>query len=109
MLAKQKTVRKAPVKKAARNVSYCFCVDQAPPEQCFWVNEGPVVKDIAELRQAFRDMTDEQFRYHSMDRGVNDFAKWIDEVLGHYMCAKKVAEAKTRASAIRALSVCRDK
>lgn len=108
-LAKQKTVRKPRAKKATKNVSYCFTVDVAPPDQCFWVNEGPVVKDVAELRQALREMTEEQFRYHAMDRGVNDFAKWMDEVLGHCMCAAKVAKAKTRESAVRALATCSDK
>lgn len=113
---KKKTTKKTAKKRAVKSrvasadaVSFCFCVDEAPEDKCFWVNYGPVVRNIDELREALRDMTDDQFRFHAFDRDINDFAKWVEEVLGHHSCAQKIARAKTRQSAARALASCSDK
>ena len=72
---------------------------EASPGQCFWVNNGPVLRDLRDLRDALRAMSNEQFGYHTA-RGVNDFAKWVAEVLKDEACAKKIAKAKTRLLAL---------
>ncbi len=77
----------------------------APVDKYFWVNNGPVVGDLAALRAALEDMTDEQYAHHTTRAG-NDFAKWISEVLGHKACADKVSRAKNRVTAIRAITTC---
>jgi len=75
----------------------------APPEKCFWVNNGLIVKDLKELEQALQSgITDEQFKTH-IDNG-NDFARWIDEVLGDSSCAKALARMKSRKSARTVIS-----
>ena len=75
---------------------------EAPPDKCFWVNHGPVIKNLNELASALRIMSDEQFDYHSKRAG-NDFAKWTGEVLGERACAAFLARAKTRAGAMKVL------
>lgn len=77
------------------------------PEESFWVNNGPVCCSIAELREAIKEMSDEQYAYHTRRDG-NDFARWLSESLGHHECAQKLSRAKTRAGAVRALASCRD-
>jgi len=75
----------------------------AHSSQCFWVNNGPICRNIKELRDALSTMSDEQFDYHTKRDG-NDFVRWIRDVLGMKECAGKVARAKTRAGALRALA-----
>ena len=75
---------------------------EAPADKCFWINHGPIVKNLKELAGAFRIMSDEQFDYHTKRSG-NDFAKWIGEVLGERSCAALLARTKTRAGAMKAL------
>ena len=71
---------------------------QAGPRQCFWVHNGPILRDLRELEEAFRDtISDAQFKYHLI--GGSDFARWVDEVLGDAACAKALAKAKTRKGA----------
>jgi len=74
----------------------------AKPENCFWVNNGPVLKNLEELKEALVTMTDEQFRYHVNER-KNDFAKWVREVLAEKEIARRLARIKTRKSAFQFL------
>ena len=75
---------------------------EAPSDKCFWINHGPIVKNLKELAGALRTMSDEQFDYHTKRAG-NDFAKWVSEVLGERACATMLARSKTRSSAMKAL------
>lgn len=91
--------------KARAKASATVASKEAAPESCFWVCNGPVVKNIAELASAVEAMSDEQFDHHTKRDG-NDFARWIDEVLQESACAKKIAKIKTRAGLLKALKSC---
>lgn len=77
----------------------------APQDQCFWVNNGPVLRNLSELERALRGggITDEQFRYH-ISRGKNDFSMWIGGVLNDERCARSLSRVKTKKTALRVLS-----
>ncbi len=76
----------------------------APPDKCFWVNGGLVLKNLRELHDALtQSISEEQFAHHvSGDR--NDFARWVEEVLGDATCAKALRRARTRQGALQALA-----
>ena len=75
----------------------------APPEQCFWIHYGPVLKNLRELRDALaQSVSDAQFAYH-VGVGKNDFAKWVEAVLDDAMCAQALRRAKTLRAALRAV------
>lgn len=74
-------------------------------EQCFWVNNGPVVKSVPELRQALKEMSDEQYAYHTKRNG-NDFSKWAEDIIQCPECAASLRKGRTRKGAIRALDSC---
>ena len=75
----------------------------APPEQCFWVNHGPVLKNLGELRDALaHHISEAQFAHH-VGAGRNDFADWVGAVLEDAACAKALRRAKTRLGALRAV------
>jgi hypothetical protein len=78
------------------------CLVQAPPDKTFWVNGGPVLADLQQLRNALAgEISDEQFVYHVTD-DKNDFAQWVEEVLGETQCAQALREAKSRTEALHA-------
>ncbi len=58
----------------------------AEGENCFWMNDGTILRDLTELATAFGSMADTVFVYHvTPDR--NDFAVWVEEVLEDAACA----------------------
>lgn len=75
---------------------------EASSDQCFWVHDGPILKNAPELVQALQTMSDEQFDYHTKRDG-NDFAQWVADVLEDARCASAVKRARTRAGMLRAL------
>ena len=75
---------------------------QASGEQCFWVNHGPVLANATDLYYALKDMSDEQFAYHTKRDG-NDFAAWVRDVLDEKTLATKLARARSKKGMITAL------
>ena len=75
----------------------------APPDKCFWVHYGPVLKDLRELRDALeRRISDAQFAHHvGPDR--NDFANWVDHVLAEKTCARALRRAHSVSDALHAV------
>ena len=100
--AKAVAKKAAPKKKAAKKPS-CACGACCAAEQSFWVNNGPVIDSLKGLSEAVKGMSDEQYAYHT-ERDGNDFARWIRDCLGNTSLASRVAKAKTRSSAARALA-----
>jgi hypothetical protein len=75
---------------------------QAPPDKAFWVSGGPVLTDLQQLRDALdRDISDEQFVHH-VTGDKNDFARWVEDVLGDTKCARALQQARSRTEALRA-------
>lgn len=66
----------------------------AQDHHSFWVNNGPILKNLIDLKNAFERMTHQQYIYHANDK-KNDFARWVDEVLRDKKCAIEIAFAKT--------------
>jgi len=75
----------------------------APPEKCFWVHYGPVLKDLRELREALAgQISDAQFAHHAGPHG-NDFANWVEQVLDEAACARALRRTRGVAGALRAV------
>jgi hypothetical protein len=91
---KAKVGAKAP-KKSVRSAKKKKPLVVAEEGKRFWVHDGPVLKDMFELRDSLLAMTDEQFTHHVGD-DKNDFSVWVCEVLCDKECAKKLSKAKTR-------------
>lgn len=73
----------------------------APADAAFWVNNGPSLRHLLDLNQFLAIITEEQFRYHT-ERDGNDFAKWVEAVLGDRMCARALRASKTAVAARQA-------
>lgn len=86
--------KKDPLSAKAEKAAKAVMID-ARDEQCFWVNFGPVVKNLAELKTAVEEMSDEQFAYHTKRDG-NDFARWVEDIFNQAKLAAKLTLAKDR-------------
>jgi hypothetical protein len=76
---------------------------EAPAERCFWVNHGPILRNLRELSDALTaGISDEQFAHHVTEER-NDFAAWVEVVLEHPECAQALRRARTRVGAARAV------
>ena len=74
----------------------------AAPEQCFWVNNGPILKNLDELANALPELSDEVFHHH-VNNEKNDFSNWIKNVIGDQKLANELLISKSRESAIKKL------
>jgi len=75
-----------------------------PEGKAFWCHDGRVVKNLAELAQAFREMSDDTFEYH-LNSEKNDFGTWVKDVIGDETLAGQLARVATRATATRRIDM----
>jgi hypothetical protein len=68
-------------------------------ELCFWVNNGPILSSLMDLRRALKEMSEEQFRHH-VAKDKNDFAVWVGGVLCDERCSKQLHKVKNKEEAL---------
>jgi len=100
--APKKSAKKVVKRTVAKRKTSCKKKCRSP--HAFWVNNGPVFKTVDGLIDALKEMSDEQFAYHTKRGEGNDFAKWIKECLCDSSCATHLKKVRTRAGAVRVLS-----
>ena len=61
------------------------------PEKHFWVNSGPVVGNLEGLEKALNKMNTKTFAHHC-NKSKNDFAVWINDVIGDAELAQSIAK-----------------
>lgn len=67
----------------------------APDNRCFYVHNGPTLRNLRDLREALANMTDEQFGEHVKEKR-NDFASWVWSVFEDYELQDKLRRRWTR-------------
>ena len=75
---------------------------RAEGPQCFWVSDGTIIADLLELERALAKMANEVFTYH-VSKEKNDFADWVQYVLGDTELAGKMRTAKQPKTAQRVI------
>ena len=74
-----------------------------PEENVFWCCDGQVFKDITQLAEGLKKMTDESFSYHcNMEK--NDFYRWVKDVIKDSDMANSLLTAVTRQQAENVVS-----
>ena len=74
-----------------------------PPEQCFWINNGPIVKSVKQLTSAVKKMKDSTFMHH-VNKDKNDFSAWIKHVVGDTALANSISKLKTKKAIVEQLN-----
>lgn len=77
-------------------------IADAPPEKCFWVHNGPILKNLQELLKETVKMNKETFLHH-VNEQKNDFSRWVDEVFNEKELAKALAKVKTKKALIKTI------
>jgi len=72
----------------------------AAPEQCFWVNNGPILKNMEDLAAAMEGMSNEAYSYHA-NNDKNDFSNWVKHVVGDAKLANDLLSSRNKDSALR--------
>ena len=70
------------------------------PGQSFWVNNGPILKNLEELGDFLPQMSDNSFQHH-VSNGKNDFGSWINDVIGDKKLADDLLSSKTKESSAK--------
>ena len=65
------------------------------PEQCFWVNNGPIIRNLQEMADTLNYMRDETFKHH-VNEEKNDIANWIRDVLKDEELANSLMKIKSK-------------
>ena len=90
------------IKKTMRKTKEKPGLINAENESCFWINNGPVLKNLKDLKESLLTMSKETFSYHA-NKEKNDFADWIKEVLEDNTLANKLAKTKTLKATTKAI------
>ena len=71
-----------------------------PPDKYFWLCNGKILKNLKELEEELGRMSFDTFHYH-VNPYKNDFANWINDVIGDTTLANEIRKLKTRRSIAR--------
>ena len=73
----------------------CKILADVAPEQCFWINNGPIIRNLQEMADALNYMEDQTFMHH-INKDKNDFANWVRDVLKDEELAGKLVKIKSK-------------
>ncbi len=68
--------------------------------RCFWVNNGPILKNLYELYGALKEMGNRTWQHHASSE-KNDFAAWVKDVIGDEKLANDLLKAKNKLTAAK--------
>ena len=75
---------------------------EVPEKYVFRCCDGRIVRSMREIENAFIDMTDETFAFHSTE-GNNDFSNWVRDVIRDEKLAKDISKSLNRAQAAKSV------
>jgi hypothetical protein len=71
-----------------------------PEEYVFRCCDGTILRNVKELGDTFKTMTDEAYVFHA-NKEKNDFANWVRDVIKDERLAKDLQKATNRAQAAK--------
>jgi hypothetical protein len=75
-------------------------LSKVPEDRVFWCNNGAILNDVRELKDALANMSDETFYYHSNEI-KKDFSNWMRDVVGDNKLAGDLEKASNREQAVK--------
>jgi len=79
-------------------------INQEAPstQQYFYLNNGKKLKNIAELMESLKDMSQDLFSFH-VNKQNNDFANWIRDIFGAKELARRISRARYPSSMLKSI------
>jgi hypothetical protein len=78
----------------SREQAQHFLAVVTPEWKSFWVHEGPVFSSLKDMAAALPKLTAQSFAHH-VNEAKNDFADWVEFVVGDKELADAVRGTKT--------------
>ncbi|MFA6096652.1 MAG: hypothetical protein WC788_03435 [Candidatus Paceibacterota bacterium] len=69
---------------------------------CFWINNGPALRNMKDLSDALKNISEESYAYH-VNSEKNDFANWALNALQDETLSLKLSKSKNVKAAIKAV------
>lgn len=66
----------------------------------FWVNGNGALRNLKDLAESLKNMSDETFGFH-VNGEKNDFAAWVREILLDKKMASELTRAKSRTTSLK--------
>ncbi len=95
-----KSVKTAPRTTGVTKSQAVKYLSKVPDNQAFWCNDGAVLRDVMELKDALANMSDQTFAYHSNEI-KKDFSNWLRDIIGDEKLAKDLETAPNREQAVK--------
>jgi hypothetical protein len=76
------------------------CLADVPVAYVFWCNDGRIIKNMRELKEALEQMDDAVYVYH-VNSEKNDFSTWVKDVLSDEKLAWDLSKSMDRLEAAR--------
>lgn len=92
VVKKTTAAKKATKKTADKQLVY------ADNSTSFWMNDGQILNSLVSLKDALVKMPTDLYEYHA-GTGQDDFANWVEAVLGDANCADDLRKVNTVAAA----------
>lgn len=93
------TAKKAATKKVSTKKPLVY----AKNEKSFWTKDGQIFNSLVALSNSLAKM-DKAVYSHHVTKDRNDFALWVDAVLGDKSCASDLQKAKSAGGAHKAIA-----
>ena len=75
-------------------------LSNVPLDKVFWVCDGRILKNLSELAEAMKTMSDDTFAYHCNPE-KNDFTNWIRDIVGDAGLAGELSGVRKREVAFK--------
>ena len=67
---------------------------------CFWVNNGPILRNLDDLATALEYIDDVTYSHH-VNKEKNDFSNWIKDIIGDELLAKEISKSRSKDFALK--------
>lgn len=88
--------------KVTEDIARIYLRDVKPMWKAFWFHMHLVAKNLDEFAAGMARISDEVFVYHASGQ-KNDFAAWVQEVIGDSILARRLEAVATREEALAVL------
>jgi len=88
--------------KVTEELARIYLRNVEPMWKAFWFHMHLVVRNLEEFAEGMGQISDEVFAYHASGQ-KNDFAGWVQEVIGDSVLARRLEAVSTKEETARVL------
>ena len=78
-------------------------LNNVPDEYVFYLNDGRILRNMEELKDALKSMSDELYAY-PVNAEKNDFSNWVRDIICDEKLARDLLKSKDRIQSYRVVA-----